>query len=113
MDVFVARQPIFDRQRQLYAYELLYRSEACQNRDASIEVQKRIPSVNHRSRKLCVNSGEPIGIENRDLNDCRQTVPKSSSGTHPFVDTELLGKALTDLPHTGRVHGRVGVLSGK
>jgi len=31
MDVFVARQPIFDRQRQLYAYGLLYRSEACQN----------------------------------------------------------------------------------
>jgi c-di-GMP-related signal transduction protein len=31
MDVFVARQPIFDRQRQLYAYRLLHRSEACQN----------------------------------------------------------------------------------
>ena len=31
MDVFVARQPIFDRQRQLYGYELLYRSEACQD----------------------------------------------------------------------------------
>jgi c-di-GMP-related signal transduction protein len=31
MDVFVARQPIFDRQRQVYAYGLLYRSEACQN----------------------------------------------------------------------------------
>jgi EAL and modified HD-GYP domain-containing signal transduction protein len=28
MDVFVARQPIFDRQRQLYAYELLFRSGA-------------------------------------------------------------------------------------
>src|SRR5579872_7287368 len=26
MDVFVARQPIFDRQSQVYAYELLYRS---------------------------------------------------------------------------------------
>ncbi len=26
MDVFVARQPIFDRQRQVYAYELLFRS---------------------------------------------------------------------------------------
>jgi c-di-GMP-related signal transduction protein len=26
MDVFVARQPIFDRTRQLYAYELLFRS---------------------------------------------------------------------------------------
>lgn len=26
MDVFVARQPIFDRHRHLYAYELLFRS---------------------------------------------------------------------------------------
>ncbi len=31
MDVFVARQPIFDRKRQLYAYELLYRSDATRN----------------------------------------------------------------------------------
>jgi EAL and modified HD-GYP domain-containing signal transduction protein len=31
MDVFVARQPIFDRQRQLYAYRLLYRSASCQS----------------------------------------------------------------------------------
>jgi len=27
MDVFVARQPIFDRQKQVFAYQLLYRSE--------------------------------------------------------------------------------------
>jgi c-di-GMP-related signal transduction protein len=31
MDVFVARQPIFDRQRHLYAYRLLYDSAACLN----------------------------------------------------------------------------------
>jgi c-di-GMP-related signal transduction protein len=31
MDVFVARQAIFDRKRQLYAYELLYRSDAARN----------------------------------------------------------------------------------
>ena len=31
MEVFVARQAIFDRKRQLYAYELLYRSGAAQN----------------------------------------------------------------------------------
>jgi EAL and modified HD-GYP domain-containing signal transduction protein len=31
MDVWVARQPIFDRRRQLYAYELLFRSEAGSN----------------------------------------------------------------------------------
>ena len=31
MDVFVARQAIFDRKRQLHAYELLYRSDAARN----------------------------------------------------------------------------------
>jgi EAL and modified HD-GYP domain-containing signal transduction protein len=31
VDVFVARQPIFDRQRHLYGYELLYRSDAARN----------------------------------------------------------------------------------
>ena len=28
MDVFVARQPIFNRQQEVYAYELLYRAGA-------------------------------------------------------------------------------------
>ena len=28
MEVFVARQAIFDRKRELHAYELLYRSDA-------------------------------------------------------------------------------------
>jgi len=31
MDVFVARQPIFDRARQLFAYELLFRSDDVSN----------------------------------------------------------------------------------
>jgi c-di-GMP-related signal transduction protein len=31
VEVFVARQPIFDRQRQLYGYELLYRSDRTRN----------------------------------------------------------------------------------
>ncbi len=31
MEVFVARQAIFDRNRQLHAYELLYRSDAARN----------------------------------------------------------------------------------
>jgi len=30
MEVFVARQAIFDRNRQLHAYELLYRSDPTQ-----------------------------------------------------------------------------------
>jgi c-di-GMP-related signal transduction protein len=36
VEVFVARQPIFDRQRQLYGYELLYRSDrACNQFDGT------------------------------------------------------------------------------
>jgi c-di-GMP-related signal transduction protein len=31
VEAFVARQPIFDRQRQIYGYELLYRSDPTQN----------------------------------------------------------------------------------
>jgi len=31
MDVFVARQPIFDRRRQVHAYELLFRADAIRN----------------------------------------------------------------------------------
>jgi c-di-GMP-related signal transduction protein len=32
MDIFVARQPIFDRDSQVHAYELLYRSNAGSNK---------------------------------------------------------------------------------
>jgi c-di-GMP phosphodiesterase len=32
VDAFIARQPIFDRRGELYAYELLYRANAVQNR---------------------------------------------------------------------------------
>src|SRR6201999_3634855 len=31
MDIFIARQAIFDRQRKLYGYELLFRSELASN----------------------------------------------------------------------------------
>ncbi len=49
MEVFVARQPIFDRQRQLYGYELLYRSERARNQfdgtEASSATQQVISST--------------------------------------------------------------------
>lgn len=37
MKVYIARQPIFDRNRELYAYELLYRSNKQNAYDASVE----------------------------------------------------------------------------
>lgn len=57
MDVFVARQPIFDRQRHLYAYELLYRSNAHQttydNADSTAA-----------TTQLIANSLLAIGLDN-------------------------------------------------
>src|SRR5579864_2114416 len=49
VEVFVARQPIFDRQRQLYGYELLYRSAQARNQfdgtEASSATQQVISST--------------------------------------------------------------------
>ena len=49
MEVFVARQAIFNRQRELYAYELLYRSNAARNEfdgtDAGIATRQVISST--------------------------------------------------------------------
>src|ERR1700733_6002372 len=49
VEVFVARQPIFDRRRQLYGYELLYRSEQGCNQfdgtEASIATKQVISST--------------------------------------------------------------------
>ena len=57
MDVFVARQPIFDRQRHLYAYRLLYRSTACQDTfDGSDGVTATVQVVS--------NAFLTIGLEN-------------------------------------------------
>jgi len=57
MDVFVARQPIFDRQRQLYAYELLYRSNSYQNSFDGIDSAAA-------TTRLMANSLLAIGLEN-------------------------------------------------
>src|ERR1700689_2077572 len=49
MEVFVARQAIFDRKRQLHGYELLYRSDASRNEfdgtNASAATQQVISST--------------------------------------------------------------------
>src|SRR5580704_13495214 len=49
MEVFVARQAIFDRKRQLYAYELLYRSNGARNEfdgtDADVATRHVISST--------------------------------------------------------------------
>jgi c-di-GMP-related signal transduction protein len=57
VDVFVARQPIFDRQRRLYAYELLYRARASQS--AFDEIDRATATVQVISNTLLT-----IGVEN-------------------------------------------------
>ena len=57
MEVFVARpQPIFDRQRQFYGYELLYCSERARNQFDGMEASR------HRTGDL--NQLLSIGLEN-------------------------------------------------
>ena len=57
MDVFVARQPIFDRTRQLYAYELLFRSDEIHNEYTGTDSSSATTQV-------IANSLFSIGLEN-------------------------------------------------
>ena len=56
MDTFVARQPIFDRDMQVYAYELLYR-------DSSGENFYRSSDANRASSSTMVDCFHNIGIQ--------------------------------------------------
>ena len=57
VEIFVARQPILDRQRQLYGYELLYRSDEASNRYDGAE-----PST--ATKHVISNALLSIGLEN-------------------------------------------------
>jgi c-di-GMP-related signal transduction protein len=57
MDVYVARQPIFDRTRQLYAYELLFRSDEVHNEYTGTDSTSATTQV-------IANSLLTIGLEN-------------------------------------------------
>src|SRR5580698_6921030 len=57
MDVFVARQPIFDRTRELYAYELLFRSGDVLNQFDATE-------SGAATTQVIANSLLTIGLEN-------------------------------------------------
>jgi c-di-GMP-related signal transduction protein len=57
VEVFVARQPIFDRQRQLYGYELLYRSEKASNQFDGTEASLA-------TKQVISNTLLSIGLEN-------------------------------------------------
>ncbi|TAK02843.1 MAG: HDOD domain-containing protein [Candidatus Manganitrophaceae bacterium] len=55
MEIFIARQPIFDRQQQVYAYELLFRS--------SLENFFNHSDLNHASSKVALDSFFILGID--------------------------------------------------
>jgi EAL and modified HD-GYP domain-containing signal transduction protein len=57
MEVFVARQPILDRARQLYAYELLFRSDDVHNQFDATE-------FGSATIQVIANSLLTIGLEN-------------------------------------------------
>ena len=57
VEVFVARQPIFDRKRQLYGYELLYRSNQARNQFDGTEA----PAA---TKQVISNTLLSIGLEN-------------------------------------------------
>jgi c-di-GMP-related signal transduction protein len=57
MDVFVARQPIFDRSRELYAYELLFRSDDVNNQFDAAESETATTQV-------IANTLLTIGLQN-------------------------------------------------
>lgn len=56
MDVFVARQPIFDRNRQVWGYELLFRSSATQTKFDGTE-------AGSATRQVISNSMLSIGLD--------------------------------------------------
>ncbi|MBA3440542.1 MAG: HDOD domain-containing protein [Pyrinomonadaceae bacterium] len=56
MQAFIARQPIFDRNQRVYAYELLFRS--------SLENVFSNPDVDHASSKTIADSFFLLGFEN-------------------------------------------------
>src|SRR5580698_4623560 len=82
MDVFVARQPIFDRSRELYAYELLFRSDDVDNRFDGTE-------AGSATTQVIANSLLTIGLEN---------VAGGKKAFLNFDDKLLLGGLHTMLP---------------
>jgi c-di-GMP-related signal transduction protein len=56
VEVFVARQPVFDRQRQIYGYELLYRSDGVDNRFDGTEASSA-------TRQVISNTLLSVGLE--------------------------------------------------
>ncbi len=109
VDVFVARQPIFDRQRQLYGYELLYRSGAAQAQFDGTEAASATRQVISTSifspglenllggRKAFVNFNESLLREGAHLHLPREgAVIEILESVEPTSDLIALCRAIRD-----------------
>ena len=73
-EVFVARQPIFDRHRQVYAYELLFRS-SLKNAFGGMDPRRRVDQ-GHRRRLHPLRPPAPDRRQARVHNFTRDTLVK-------------------------------------
>jgi hypothetical protein len=86
VEVFVARQPIFDRQRQLYGYELLYRSKQASNQfdgtEASLATRSQSSPIAWIICRAEVESSEHANL--------RSAEPRSPAGAEAVSEATNL-----------------------
>jgi c-di-GMP-related signal transduction protein len=113
VDVFVARQPIFDRQRHLYGYELLYRSDAAHTQFDGTEAAsatQQVISITILSlglenllggKKAFVNFDERLLREGAYLHlPSQNTVIEILESVEPTSDLIALCRAIRDKGYT-------------
>ena len=86
MEVFVARQPIFDRQRQLYGYELLYRSKQASNQFDGTEAS--LATRSHSSPFAWIICRAEI--ESSEDENWRSAEPRSPAGAEAVSEATNL-----------------------
>jgi len=102
VEVFVARQPIFDRNRKVWAYELLFRSSATQTRFDGTEassatrqvISNSVLSIGFdqllRGKHACINFGREMLLQ-----DWYSTLPKECTVIELTEDVEPDSEVLT------------------
>ncbi|HYV62421.1 MAG TPA: HDOD domain-containing protein [Bryobacteraceae bacterium] len=95
VEVFIARQPIFDRKRQVWAYELLFRSSATQTQFDGTEASSATRQVISngmlsigfdqllRGKHACINFGREMLLQ-----DWHSTLPKECTVIELTEDVE-------------------------
>jgi EAL and modified HD-GYP domain-containing signal transduction protein len=96
--IFVGRQPIFDRKRNVYGYELLYRSGNKTNAYTGIDGDQATRSVIHNSLNV-VGLGELAGTKKAFINCTKNTLVNEEYIVLPPTGSvvELLETVLPDM----------------